>query len=54
MSPTARTNSQSQVIVLSILHGGLSPTQAAARFGVSREWIYQLLAPATKPVALRL
>jgi transposase InsO family protein len=44
MSPTARTNSQSQVIVLSILHGGLSPTQAALRFGVSRKWIYQLLA----------
>jgi len=29
---------------LSVLHDGLSPTQAARRFGVSREWIYQLLA----------
>ena len=44
MSPTPRANSQSQVIVLSILHDGLSPTQAAARFGVGRTWIYQLLA----------
>ena len=44
MSPTARANSQSQVIVLSILHDGLTPTQAAARFGVGRTWIYQLLA----------
>lgn len=44
MSPTARANSQSQVIVLSILHDGLSPTQAAVRFGVGRTWIYQLLA----------
>ena len=43
MSPTARANSQSQVIVLSILHDGLTPTQAAARFGVGRTWIYQLL-----------
>lgn len=44
MSPTARANSQSQVIVLSILHDGLTPTQAALRFGVGRTWIYQLLA----------
>lgn len=44
MSPTPRANSQSQVIVLSILHDGLSPTQAALRFGVGRTWIYQLLA----------
>jgi len=29
---------------LSLLHDGLTPTQAASRFGVSREWIYQLLA----------
>lgn len=43
MSPTPRANSQSQVIVLSILHDGLTPTQAAARFGVGRTWIYQLL-----------
>ncbi len=44
MSPTPRSNSQSQVIVLSVLHDGLTPTQAARRFSVSREWIYQLLA----------
>ena len=43
MSPTPRANSQSQVIVLSILHDGLTPTQAAARFGVGRTWIYHLL-----------
>lgn len=43
MPPTPRPNSQSQVIVLSVLHDGLTPTQAAARFSVSREWIYQLL-----------
>lgn len=43
MSPTPRANSQSQVIVLSILHDGLTPTQGALRFGVSRKWIYQLL-----------
>ena len=44
MPPTPRSNSQSQVIVLSVLHDGLTPTQAARRFGVSRKWIYQLLA----------
>src|ERR1700694_1864088 len=44
MPPTSRANSQSQVIVLSILHDGLTPTQAALRFGVSRTWIYHLLA----------
>lgn len=44
MSQSPRPNSQSQVIILSLLHDGLSPTQAAARFGVSRKWIYQLLA----------
>ncbi len=44
MSPAPRSNSQSQVIVLSLLHDGLTPTQAAARFSVSRKWIYQLLA----------
>lgn len=27
-----------------MLHEGLTPTQAAARFGVSRQWIYDLLA----------
>lgn len=44
MSSSPRSNSQSQVIVLSLLHDGLSPTEAARRFGVSRQWIYQLLA----------
>lgn len=44
MSSNSRPNSKSQVIVLSILHEGLTPTQAAERFGVSRQWIYQLLA----------
>lgn len=44
MSQSPRPNSRSQVIILSLLHEGLSPTQAARRFGVSREWIYQLLA----------
>lgn len=43
MSPSPRPNSKSQVIILSVLHDGLSPTQAALRFGVSRKWIYQLL-----------
>jgi len=43
MSQSLRPNSKSQVIILSLLHQGLTPTQAAARFGVSRKWIYQLL-----------
>ena len=43
MSQSPRPNCLSQVIVLSLLHDGLTPTQAAARFGVSRQWIYQLL-----------
>ena len=44
MSPTPRSNSQSQVIVLSILHDGLTPTQAGLRFGMSRRHIHRLLA----------
>lgn len=44
MSQSPRPNSQSQVIILSLLHDGLSPTQASRRFGVSRKWIYQLIA----------
>ena len=44
MHTSDRPNSKSQVIVLSLLHGGLSPTQAGRQFGVSRKWIYQLLA----------
>ena len=43
MSQSPRPNALSQVIILSLLHDGLTPTQAALRFGVSREWIYQLL-----------
>lgn len=44
MSTSPRANSKSQVIVLSLLHEGLTPSQAAARFGVSRQWIHHLLA----------
>jgi len=44
MLQSPRPNALSQVIILSLLHDGLTPTQAAARFGVSRQWIYQLLA----------
>jgi len=43
MSSSPRPNSKSQVIILSLLHEGLTPTQASHRFGVSRKWIYQLL-----------
>ncbi|MCX6430939.1 MAG: IS481 family transposase [Actinobacteria bacterium] len=43
MSPLPRSNSQRQVIVLSILHDGLSPTQAGLRFGMSRRHIHRLL-----------
>lgn len=31
------------VIVRSVVHQGLSPTQAATRFGVSRQWVHTLL-----------
>lgn len=44
MSQSPRPNSLSQVIVLSVLHDGLTPTQAALRFGVSRRHIHRLLA----------
>jgi len=44
MFQSPRPNSLSQVIILSVLHDDLTPTQAALRFGVSRAWIYQLLA----------
>ncbi len=36
--------SKPRVIVLSVVHQGLSAAEAAARFGVSRQWVYQLLA----------
>jgi transposase InsO family protein len=44
MLQSPRPNALSQVIILSLLHDGLTPTQAGLRFGVSRQWIYQLLA----------
>jgi transposase InsO family protein len=43
MSENSRPNAKSQVIVLSLLHEGLTPTQAAARFGVSRRYVHYLL-----------
>jgi transposase InsO family protein len=36
--------SKPRVIVLSVIQQGLTPSQAAARFGVSRQWVHQLLA----------
>jgi transposase InsO family protein len=36
--------SKPRVIVLSVVHQGLRPAEAAQRFGVSRQWVYQLLA----------
>ena len=44
MSESSRPNSKSQVIILSLLHEGLTPTRAAERFGVSRRHIHHLLA----------
>lgn len=44
MSEKSRPNSKPQVIILSVLHDGLTPTQAALRFGVSRRHIHRLLA----------
>lgn len=44
MSENPRPNSKSQVIVLSVLHDDLTPTQAALRFGMSRRHIHRLLA----------
>ena len=41
--PSSRPNSKSQVIVLTLIHEHLSPSQAAERFGVSRQWIHRLL-----------
>ena len=43
MSEKSRPNSKSQVIILSLLHEGLTPTLAAQRFGVSRRHIHYLL-----------
>ena len=44
MSENPRPNSLAQVIVLSVLHDGLTPTQAAVSFGMSRRQIHRLLA----------
>src|SRR5487761_2340593 len=44
MSEKSRPNSKSQVIILSVLHDGLTPTQAGLRFGMSRRQIHRLLA----------
>jgi transposase InsO family protein len=44
MPTSSLPNSKSQVIILTLLFEHLTPTQAAHRFGVSRQWIYQLLA----------
>lgn len=44
MSEKSRPNSKSQVIILSLLHEGLTPTQTAHRFGMSRRQIHRLLA----------
>ena len=41
--PSSRPNSKSQVIVLTLIHERLSPSQAAERFGVSRQWVHRLL-----------
>lgn len=43
MSEKSRPNSKSQVIILSVLHDGLTPTQAGLRFGMSRRQIHRLL-----------
>ena len=43
MSEKSRPNSKSQVIVLSLLHEGLTPTEVALRFGVSRRYVHYLL-----------
>ena len=44
MSEKSRPNSKSQVIVLTLIHGGLTPTEAALRFGLSRRHLHRLLA----------
>ncbi|HLS14520.1 MAG TPA: helix-turn-helix domain-containing protein [Beutenbergiaceae bacterium] len=37
-------SNKNRTIVLAVLEGGLSPVQAAGRFGVSKRWVYTLLA----------
>ena len=41
--PSTTPNSKSQVIVLTLIHEGLTPSKAAERFGVSRQWVHRLL-----------
>ena len=43
MPESSRPNSKSQVIVLTLLHEGLTPTQVALRFSISRRHIHRLL-----------
>lgn len=38
-----KETNKNEVIVLAITEGGLSITEAAARFGISRQWIHTLL-----------
>lgn len=35
---------QNRVIVLAIIESGLTPTEAAERFGISRQWVHSPLA----------
>jgi transposase InsO family protein len=44
MSENSRPNAKSQVIVLTLIHEGLTPSVAALRFGVSRRYVHYLLA----------
>ena len=44
MSENSRPNSKSQVIVLTLLHQRLTPTQVALRFEMSRKHLHHLLA----------
>ena len=39
-----KETNKNEVIVLSVVEGGLSVTEAATRFGVSRQWVHTLLA----------
>jgi len=36
--------SKPRVIVLSVVNGSLTPSQAASRYGVTRQWVHVLLA----------
>lgn len=37
-------SNQNRVIVYSVVHGGLSAAEAAARYGIGRQWVHTLLA----------